>query len=397
MTLTNPLGTIFSAQWANDVQDEITGVILEARLPLVAGSKHKMTEAIKIIASETVPAAERWASAAEAQMGLVEDKVVSPATIKRAVGSWNLNFKNKIINGGFDVWQRGESWSGTDNGNYITADRWKFEAGFAHGGTLSSSRSKNILLPNGDYVNTLNISLQNPSSRLWVSTTVENVLQSSGKTYTLSFYARADTPIDLDYILLFQRYNITDQSIVTPTQTASITQSWQRFSFVFSLPEIPSDANIEEDCNYFGVDIATQEGNIVPWDNVQFAQVQLEEGEIATEFEKRPLQVEELLCKRYYEVLGKTGSMFIPFIANGNASWASVQMYPKRTKNYSVSVVNSAEIFWLYGASAVQTSVAPSLHYCGYSHLALSHGVETVAGRASLAAYFNPIEIDAEL
>ena len=68
--VTNPLGTIFSAQWANDVQDEITGVILEARLPLVAGSKHKMTEAIKIIASETVPAAERWARCCRSSNGV---------------------------------------------------------------------------------------------------------------------------------------------------------------------------------------------------------------------------------------------------------------------------------------------------------------------------------------
>ena len=52
--------------------------------------------------------------------------------------SWDRESPNILINGDFDVWQRGTTFNLSSSTNIYTADRWRFE-GNAFTGSLSNT------------------------------------------------------------------------------------------------------------------------------------------------------------------------------------------------------------------------------------------------------------------
>ena len=221
------------------------------------------------------------------------------------------SFRNKIINGNFDFWQRGTT--GT-SGN--VADRWRTNVG---GSTAAISRQSFTLgqtdVPNEpSYFHRVVVtSVAGASNYCLFYQTIESVRTFAGQTATLSFWAKADASKNI--AVEFPQYFGTGgspSSFVTGigVTTCALTTSWQKFTITVSVPSISGKTLGTDNNDWFGPNFWFDAGsdynsrtNSLGQQSGTFdiAQVQLEAGSVATPFEMRPSGVELALCQRYYQ------------------------------------------------------------------------------------------------
>ena len=225
--------------------------------------------------------------------------------------------KNAVINGGFDIWQRGTSIAiaaGTSaSSSTYTSDRWQTGTSTNQACTISRQATGDTTnLPNIQYcMRFQRNSGQTGTAAINIANTFESVnsIPFTGKTVTLSFYARAGA----NYSATSNALNATiltgtgtDQnpfsgftSSTGYTTTATLTTTWQRFTYTVTL-----GATITQLCVYFGF---TPVGTAGAADYFEITGVQLELGSVATAFSRAggTIQGELANCKRYYQVINK--------------------------------------------------------------------------------------------
>jgi hypothetical protein len=208
---------------------------------------------------------------------------------------------NAIINGGFDIWQRGTSVTVTGAYAYGAADRFKV---FTDTG-VSSVNSQQTFTPGtapvaGYEAQYFLRSTKSANSGGWiVEQPIEDVRSFAGQTATLSFYAKAGsaTTITPKFLQLFGSGG--SGAVTTTASSLSLTTSWARYSVTVSIPSISgktvgagSSLNVRlwdiADANAYTFDI---------WG------VQLESGSTATAFRRNAnsLEGELAACQRYYQ------------------------------------------------------------------------------------------------
>ena len=214
--------------------------------------------------------------------------------------------KNRVINGGMDVWQRGTTFANPALG--YTADRW--QGSTATAGTITR-------VATGDTTNLPNIqyALRYQRTNGSTSTSQLNIIQNfesvnsiplAGKTVTLSFYARKGanySPTSSLLGVILATGTGTDQNYYTAGYTgtadtisssATLTTTWQRFTYTATLP-----ATMTEMAVYF---YAAPTGTAGAADYYEITGVQVELGSYATSFSRSaPNYGGELAaCQRYY-------------------------------------------------------------------------------------------------
>lgn len=230
--------------------------------------------------------------------------------------------KNAVINGGFDIWQRGTSFA-IGAGNAYTADRWSFLNPGTGNFTISrQATSDTTNLPNIQYC----LRLQRNSGQ--TATTVNYLTQSmetvnsipfAGKTITFSFYARAGanySPTSSILSLNVSSGTGTDQNINSSftglttviSQYATLTTTWQRFTYTGSVASTATQLGY-----YFNW---TPTGTAGANDYFEITGVQLEIGSIATPFSRAGGSIggELALCQRYYyRIIPNPGTSYCRF------------------------------------------------------------------------------------
>jgi len=208
------------------------------------------------------------------------------------------SYKNKLINGEFDIWQRGTTFS---TSNAYTADRWVIVG--ASGQTVSVSQQSFTpgAAPVSGYEGTFFARLAwsgTPSGTYWFTQRVEDVRTLAGQTVTLSFWAKASSTTSAFTPMFEQNFGSGGSSIVGTTGSAiSLTTSWQRFTQTFSIPSI-SGKTIGTS-SY--LEVRPLAGSTaVTGNSIDIWGVQVEKGSIATEFEQRFIGDEIRMCQRYY-------------------------------------------------------------------------------------------------
>jgi hypothetical protein len=205
-------------------------------------------------------------------------------------------FRNAIINGGFDIWQRGTSFTPSSNLIY-TADRF-----FAYNsGNGSMTVSRQTFTPGNTisgyepqfFLRTVVASV-GTSTLFNLGQRIEDVRKFAGQTVTVSFWMKSDASRTVTGFA-YQLFG-TGGSTFTTTQygTFNVTTSWQRFTATVNIPSI-SGKTIGTD-SYLAIELnlpaATQTTEI--WG------MQVEAGSVATPFEQRPIGTELALCQRYF-------------------------------------------------------------------------------------------------
>lgn len=205
-------------------------------------------------------------------------------------------FKNLIINGGFDIWQRGTSFS--TNAAY-TADRWWLVNDSV--GTATVTRQDISSQGLGSQY-CLRAERSSGTNRWTIGTQLETSTVKSvlGKTITLSFYIRKGTALTSNVVTTLAT-SATEEKFGTQLETASLTISNSGMSTT-SFTKYSTSLNVGAASTALGIKIEF-EANQAGASNAYFeiAQVQLEEGPVASVFERRPYGQELALAQRYYQ------------------------------------------------------------------------------------------------
>jgi hypothetical protein len=225
---------------------------------------------------------------------------------------------NAVINGGFDVWQRGTSFTGS-LGNVYGADRWLMN--------VSTARTYSRQTASLDGIQySLRMQRNNGSTDTGTPLAVYSMESAdsyrfAGKTVTLSFWAKAGANFSAASSALgIQWYTGTgtDQNVYTAGYTGSttvanttrtITTSWARHSVTVTFA-----SNVTETGFWFSY---TPTGTAGANDWVEITGVQMELGSVPTEFKRagNTLAGELAACQRYYFRQG--GQTLYQRLANG--------------------------------------------------------------------------------
>jgi len=205
---------------------------------------------------------------------------------------------NYIINGAFDIWQRGTSFS-FGGSNTFTADRW---LGYGYSGTQTVSQQTFTpgTAPVTGYEGQYFLRYACTNTEAVVQTRVEDVRTLAGQTATLSFWAKAASALTITPVFN-QEFGTGGSARVDVTGAAqSITTSWTRFSVTVSIPSITGKTIGTGSYLQVKFPSSTLSTNIDLWG------VQLEAGSVATSFKRNAnsLQGELAACQRYYVRFG---------------------------------------------------------------------------------------------
>jgi hypothetical protein len=210
--------------------------------------------------------------------------------------------KNAVINGAFDFWQRGTSF--TVNNNIIyTADRWILLSTNTGGNVVASQQaftpgSAPVAGYEGSFfLRNTATSPTGASFNVWQHK-IEDVRTLAGQTVTLSFWAKADSSRTI-LSQFFQNFGSGGSTeIYTGTSYPySLSTSWQRFTTTLTLPSLSGKT--------VGSGSSLRLEFVLPINvssTVDIWGVQLELGSSATAFSRSggAIQGELAACQRYY-------------------------------------------------------------------------------------------------
>ena len=292
----------------------------------------------------------------------------------------SLAAKNFIINGKFDVAQRGTSISGIEN---YTLDRWKIDRNNVDNCAATVIQSTDV--PSGQgFMNALRIDITTAESALAADETLqfEHIIESqnlqslchgtsNAKPITLSFWVKSN--VTGTYAVSIYHYDGND--MINAQYTISSANTWEYKTMPF-VGNTDSGAVIADDnthglkfnfilaagSDYTGTTTATwqtyanaqfaggQTANIMSSTDNDWAitGVQMEIGEKATEFEHEPIGTTLQKCQRYYWQPPKAGNNSA-FTSTSNDNYRRVFIwFPVKMRTSSVT----ATITWNTGSSA---------------------------------------------
>lgn len=204
--------------------------------------------------------------------------------------------KNRIINGDFRIAQRGTSVACPVGALTYTADRWL--VGVTGAATVVGIASE--AAPPFNYLISAGVAGQ---TGLSFRQRIErgNIRDLAGKQVTLSFNFYTAGGTYAKSIIIYRANAENDFSAVTQIFSATPADTTARQSVTFTLPAEAAN----------GVEVMFLVNNLNNSGHAAVLfEVQLEEGPVATPFERRPVGLELMMCQRYYQVALGLASMY---------------------------------------------------------------------------------------
>ena len=311
--------------------------------------------------------------------------------------------RQAIINGNFDVWQRGTTVTNGADGSLI-ADRWKIYNS-ANGGTLPTNIiSSRQLLTIGDIPGSYYFYRIAPDGAgssygadsygdIWQY--IEHgtrLLCGLNKKVTVSFWARSSISNKRLGLYLTQRYGSggspsSPETLIGTNWT--LTSTWTKYSYTFTTNTLVGktfgtandDSLVLSLSNVWASNRkarvgATTDETYVGAGNIDIAQVQLCAGDVALPFMPKSFEEELQKCLRYYEKsfnyevapaqgAGSDGALFYRcMIAGVSSNGAKVYFsVKKRISTYTPVFYNtvSANALWYNSSLAADSGAATTV------------------------------------
>jgi hypothetical protein len=300
--------------------------------------------------------------------------ITSLSSLASINGGQLAGFRNRIINGAFNVQQYGSPYFVSNAGSNQAAysiDHWFYQitSGASGSGTSTSTTTLQpftlgqTAVPGEPqyFLRHQVTAVGTPSGAtqaIRVQQSIEGVRTFAGQQVTLSFYAKADASRTFAAVLGQGFGTGGSPSATTGTgQTFAVTTAWQKFSITLTVPSIAgktigtaSDVLsvsffLYKNDNLIYNDTLGAVGSFVSGQYLDLALVQLELGSVATPFEQRPYGLELALCQRYYYPIYAT----VGIVGNTLATWRNTCVFPV--------AMRTMPTLTLVGALTMQTGI----------------------------------------
>ncbi len=225
--------------------------------------------------------------------------------------------RNKIINGNFDIAQRGTSFTSTSSANnddtYVL-DRWYI---LSDGNDIIDV-TQTTTVPTTGPKYSIGLDVETVNKKFGIAQIIENAncYDVIGGNVTLSFQAKVSSTTQLDNV----KCAIVAWSGTADTVTSDIISAWNVEGTNPTLianatyENTPANLNVTTSFATYSVSAAVDTSSttnliLFVWSDVttttlgdflHITNVQLEKGSTATSFDYRPLGTELALCQRYY-------------------------------------------------------------------------------------------------
>ncbi len=239
--------------------------------------------------------------------------ILSKALADQTIGNPNL-----IIDGNFDYWIEGTSQTSSGYGSstmwisYHAGDTTKTitREDFTHGQTSVPGNPSYFTRTVFDGGSTAD-------SRLLLEQKQDLLLTKlSGKTITVSFYAKADTALELGTDVYQMFGSGGSASVPSGNKVFTLSTSWKKYTTTINVPSINGKTLGSDYAFQFrfwmsaGADISSEAGIGIQSGTIDIARVKLEEGHVATNGGWRTVDEELKFINRYFVV--KAVGRYIP-------------------------------------------------------------------------------------
>jgi hypothetical protein len=271
-------------------------------------------------------------------------------------------FKNRIINGGMGIAQRGTSFtSGANDDDAYVLDRFYILSD----GNDAIDVTQTTTVPTGAKYS-IGLDVETANKKFGIAQIIENAncFDVIGGNVTLSFQAKVSSTTKLDNV----KCAIVAWSGTADTVTSDIISAWGAEGTNPTLianatyENTPANLNVTTSFATYSVtanvDTASTSNIIVfIWSDVTdttagdflyITNVQLEKGSTATSFDYRPYGTELLLCQRYYY---RTTSLPLGYILNAADFYAGSVKFPV-TMRTTATLDASGNSYAVTGGSA---------------------------------------------
>ena len=276
----------------------LTGTISDARLSSVTASK--LTGALPALDGSALTGVGVGTADSINTSGIITATAFVPTT-------GQLSHRNLIINGQFLIWQRAtDSGSNTTDG-YLSCDRWYH----ASSGATKQVTRQTFALGQTDVPDNpkyyLRYAVTTGNNNVALRQRIEDVTRCQGEM-TFSFWVKGSNPGGGHFDLIFRQNfgtgggsvsNVVDSSIANYT----VSNTWTKKTFTFTPASISGKTLGSTDhTSYYEIELFRQPAGDTSTAafTVDFANVQLERGSVATPFEHRSYGEEIMRCYRYY-------------------------------------------------------------------------------------------------
>ena len=295
-------------------------------------------------------------------LGTATKQYVDNAVAGATGSAVNNKGRNFVHNPLFNIWQRSGGPYTTDG---YTLDRWKV----THSGSDTYSISR-LTLTDADRAaigdEAFQYALRNAfvgnaaaGSANFITHGIEDVRRLSGKTVTISFWARASAPLTLRGLLyqVMGTGGSPSPGVQVGTHDYAITTAWQRFTaWTIAIPSVSGmTTGTNGDSNTSLIFYYSSQGAFVQSGTIDITGIQIEPGTAATPLDKPEPEADFRNCERFYQIVGIYLGIFNTGV--GQAAGGSANFRTLMRGAPSLAVAFNASSNFTVGAPGLQSSV----------------------------------------